>query len=98
MSDQITDAEFIAAGLPDWTVRDGIATADFSTGDFRMGLALVNMIGGLAEAADHHPDIDLRYQSVTVRLCSRDVASLSQRDLSLAEKISGAAAGLRQDY
>jgi 4a-hydroxytetrahydrobiopterin dehydratase len=45
----------------------------------------------LAEAADHHPDVDLRYTSVTVRLISHDIGALSRRDLTLAQRISVAA-------
>ena len=48
-------------------------------------------IGRLAEAAQHHPDIDLRYGAVTVRLSTHEVRGLSQRDVSLAQQISAAA-------
>ncbi len=40
----------------------------FRTGSFAAGVALVNAIGRLADAADHHPDVDLRHEGVTVRL------------------------------
>jgi 4a-hydroxytetrahydrobiopterin dehydratase len=49
----------------------------------------VDAIGRLADAANHHPDVDLRYASVTVRL--RDVDGLSERDIELARQISAAA-------
>ena len=95
MSDKIGAAEFHAApGTSDWRVVFGGARTRFRTGSFAQGLALVDEIGRLAEAADHHPDIDLRYGLVEVRLISHDVGGLSRRDISLAEKISAAAASL----
>jgi len=45
----------------------------------------------LADAANHHPDVDLRYAGVTVRLWTHDVNGLSERDVELARRISAAA-------
>lgn len=70
------------------------ASALFRTGSFAVGVELVNEIGKLAGSANHHPDVDLRYSSVTVRLMSHDVDGLSQRDVDLARKISEAARAL----
>ena len=50
------------------------ACAYFRTGSFAAGVELVDEIGRLADAADHHPDVDLRYAGVTVRLITHDVA------------------------
>lgn len=83
--------------MEDWRVLlffDG-ACAYFKTGSFAAGLTLVNTIGKLAEAANHHPDIDFRYVGVTVRLRSHDVDGLSERDVALARQISAAARELR---
>lgn len=92
MSGKITAEEFRAAdGVDDWDPGSDHATRRFETGSFAVGLELVNAIGALAEDADHHPDIDLRYGDVTVRLSSHDVGGLSQRDVDLARRISGAA-------
>ena len=49
------------ASLADWRQILGRIKARFRTGDFRTGLALVNKIGAAAEAANHHPDIQLPY-------------------------------------
>lgn len=92
MTDRITPRQFHeASGVEDWRVLFHGAFAHFRTGTFAKGLALVNAIGDLAEAADHHPDIDLRYPSVTVRLISHDIGHLSRRDLELAQRISARA-------
>jgi 4a-hydroxytetrahydrobiopterin dehydratase len=98
MSDAITAAEFSASeGTGDWRVLRGSAVARFSTGSFGAGLRLITRIGVLAESANHHPDVDLRYGSVTVRTWSHDVGGLSQRDVALAREISAAARELSVD-
>ncbi|HYQ77271.1 DUF664 domain-containing protein [Cellulomonas sp.] len=92
MGGRITAEEFRAAdGVADWRVGPDGAHARFRTGSFAAGVELVDAIGELADAADHHPDVDLRYPSVAVRLVSHDVAGLSARDLDLARRISAAA-------
>lgn len=80
--------------LADWRVMFSALHARFRTGDFATGLALVNAIGEAAEAANHHPDVDLTYPLVTVRLSSHDVGGITQRDIRLAREISEAAGRL----
>ncbi|HTW14531.1 MAG TPA: 4a-hydroxytetrahydrobiopterin dehydratase [Nocardioides sp.] len=80
--------------LADWRVMFSALHTRFRTGDFATGLALVNAIGEAAEAANHHPDVDLTYPLVTVRLSSHDVGGITQRDVRLAREISDAAGRL----
>jgi 4a-hydroxytetrahydrobiopterin dehydratase len=77
--------------LDDWRVMFSALHARFRTGDFATGLSLVTAIGAAAEAADHHPDVDLTYPLVTVRLRSHDVGGITRRDVRLAREISAAA-------
>lgn len=92
MSDAITAAEFTGSrGTGDWQVLQGAALARFATGSFASGLRFVMRIGVLAESANHHPDVNLRYGSVSVRTTSHDIDGLSARDLALAQEISAAA-------
>jgi 4a-hydroxytetrahydrobiopterin dehydratase len=92
MTDRINSQQFHESdGVEDWRVLYGRAHACFRTGSFAAGVALVDEIGVLADAANHHPDIDLRYASLTVRLVSHDVDGLSDRDVALARQISEAA-------
>lgn len=73
---------------PGWVLLlDRIATR-IPTGDFATGLALIDRIGAAAEAANHHPDLDLRYTAVEVRLSSHDEGGVTGRDLALARTIS----------
>lgn len=92
MSDAITAQEFHDSdGVDDWRAGSEGACTYFRTESFATGVALVEQIGRLADAANHHPDVDLRYPGVTVRLISHDVQGLSRRDVALAQQISAAA-------
>ncbi|MGZ4625023.1 MAG: VOC family protein [Kineosporiaceae bacterium] len=92
MSDLITPRQFERSdGVADWRVLASGACARFRTGSFTVGVELVEVIGALADAADHHPDVDLRPSAVTVRLPIRDVPGLTEHDLDLARQISAAA-------
>jgi 4a-hydroxytetrahydrobiopterin dehydratase len=55
--------------------------------DFREALAFVNRVGELAERAGHHPDIDIRYSTVTLALTTHDAGGLTARDFDLARAI-----------
>ena len=46
----------------------------------------VNRVADAAEAADHHPDIDIRYSKVTLGLVTHDAGGLTRRDVALAER------------
>jgi 4a-hydroxytetrahydrobiopterin dehydratase len=95
MSDDVlSNDEVEAAGLDDWRrIRAALHTR-FRTGDFATGLRLVQAIGEAAEAADHHPDLDLRYPHLNVRLFSHDRMGITDRDVTLARRISELAAEL----
>lgn len=71
-----------------WAYLLGGLQTRIRTKDFAAGLALVDAIGAAAEAMDHHPDLDLRYTHVDIRLRSHDVGAVTGRDLRLARTIS----------
>ncbi len=81
-------------GLADWRMMFQTLETRFGTGGFERGLELVARIGGVAADLDHHPELDLRFASLHVRLISRDVFGVTRRDLDLARRISAAAADL----
>jgi 4a-hydroxytetrahydrobiopterin dehydratase len=92
MTEQITPRQFHeAAGCEDWRVLFGGACAHFRTGSFAVGVALVDAIGRLTDTANHHPEVDVRSEGVTVRLRTDDLGGLSERDVELARQISAAA-------
>ena len=88
MSDTIPPTRFHGF---DWRVIRDDASTHFRTGSFAKGVALVDAIGKLADAANHHPDVDLRYGGVTVRLKTHSEGTLTERDVALARQISEAA-------
>jgi 4a-hydroxytetrahydrobiopterin dehydratase len=96
MVEKITAEEFTSAdGVEQWQVLEsGQVGSVFRTGSFDKGVDLVVRIGALADAANHHPDVDLRYPSVTVRLSTHEVGGLTERDVALARAISAAAGEL----
>ncbi|MDP9820568.1 4a-hydroxytetrahydrobiopterin dehydratase [Nocardioides massiliensis] len=95
MVEPITAGQFrAAAGVEDWQVDATAAVATFGTASFATGVALVNRIAKLAEDANHHPDVDLRYTTLTVRLTTHQVEALTERDVALARQISRAARDL----
>jgi 4a-hydroxytetrahydrobiopterin dehydratase len=55
--------------------------------DFVAALAFVNAVGALAEDANHHPDIDIRWNTVTLRLTSHDSGGLTTKDVALARAV-----------
>jgi 4a-hydroxytetrahydrobiopterin dehydratase len=90
--ERITAQQFSEAeGTQDWRVLWWQAFAVFRTRDFATGLRLVDEIGRLAEEADHHPDLNLRYPILEIRLATHSTMSLTDKDLDLARKISAAA-------
>ena len=54
---------------------------------FTGALAYVNEVGALAEAANHHPDIDIRWDTVTLRLFTHSAGGLTELDIELAARI-----------
>ena len=82
--------------LADWRVILGTLQARFSTGErgFAAGVELATRAAVAADEMDHHPDIDLRYDHVTVTTVSHDVHALTERDRRMAIEISRIAADL----
>jgi 4a-hydroxytetrahydrobiopterin dehydratase len=89
-ADPLTDDEIEAAlaGLEDWE-RDGISIRrTVVCRDFRAAVALISRVADAAEAADHHPDIELRrYKRVTFTLSTHAAKAITRRDTELAAEI-----------
>ncbi|HEX7069255.1 MAG TPA: VOC family protein [Rhodothermales bacterium] len=94
MTKPITLQQFREAeGVGDWRLLSEGACAYFRTVSFAAGAGLVQAIGELDGLGDHHPDVDLRYDGVTVRLITvtADHYGMSERDVALARQISALA-------
>jgi 4a-hydroxytetrahydrobiopterin dehydratase len=84
------DEAAVAAALrrtPGWERAGSELRRTYRFRDFREALAFVNRVGGLAEAAGHHPDIDIRYNTVTLALTTHDAGGLTTKDFELARTI-----------
>jgi 4a-hydroxytetrahydrobiopterin dehydratase len=77
--------------LPNWQIESGALVRTFTFADFRAALAFVNRVGELAEAAAHHPDIDIRYNRVRLSLVTHDAGGLTEKDFALAVQSEEAA-------
>lgn len=75
-------------GLSDWS-RDGSQiAADFKFKDFGEAMVFVNRVAEMAEEADHHPDIDIRWNKVHLVLTTHAKGGLTQNDFDMAGRIS----------
>tara|TARA_Y100000588_G_C14070066_1_gene845404 strand:+ start:536 stop:871 length:336 start_codon:yes stop_codon:yes gene_type:complete len=70
-----------------WKQDDHAIRKEFCFPTFRNAIVFVNRIAGLADEMDHHPDIDVRYDKVQLRLYSHDAGGVTERDLALAQAI-----------
>jgi 4a-hydroxytetrahydrobiopterin dehydratase len=88
MTDRISPKRFHEVG---WRIVRDDASLHFRTESFATGVALVDVIGRMLDTDQDHPAVDLRQDGVTVRLGANREGRFSERDLILAEQISGAA-------
>lgn len=92
LDDQQIDDEL--AALPAWSRVGDEIHAHFKAADFVRAMALVNAVAALAASANHHPDIDIRDNAVSLALTTHDAGGLTDRDFALAKQIDVAAAGV----
>jgi 4a-hydroxytetrahydrobiopterin dehydratase len=75
--------------LPGWE-RDGDALVrTASLPDFPTAITVVDEVAVLAENADHHPDIDIRWRTLTFRCSTHSAGGITEKDVRLAAAISG---------
>ncbi|WP_148570832.1 4a-hydroxytetrahydrobiopterin dehydratase [Nocardioides caldifontis] len=92
MSDEkLTGAQIAEEAPAGWAFLLGGLQTRLHTGSFATGLAVASAIGAIAEELDHHPDLDLRYTHLDVRMTSHDVGGVTARDIRLARAVTGIA-------
>jgi 4a-hydroxytetrahydrobiopterin dehydratase len=75
--------------LPGWGLENHELVRVVSFEDFAAAMVFVNRVAAAAEAASHHPDIDIRYNKVRLALVTHDVGStVTQKDLDMARELS----------
>jgi len=90
MPEFLTENEMTAqtARLGPWQRTGGEIVRRFEFADFPTALQFVNAVARLAEEANHHPDIDIRWNKVVLRLSTHSKGGLTKLDFDLAEKIN----------
>ena len=81
------EREAFSASHPSWVTEGETITRTFTFEDFAEAIGFVTRVGVAAERAFHHPDIDIRWNRVTLSLTSHDVGGLTERDTELAARI-----------
>ena len=76
-------------GLAGWSRRGDALTRTYQFRNFAQSMEFVNRVAGLAESADHHPDIDIRYTKIRVALSTHDAGGITASDAKLASIIEG---------
>jgi 4a-hydroxytetrahydrobiopterin dehydratase len=86
----LTDDEMSAllAREPLWTLSEGKLVRDWKFKDFVAAMAFVNRVAAIAEEAGHHPDIDIRYNRVSLGLVTHDAGGVTARDAQMAERLT----------
>ena len=73
--------------LAGWSRRGDVLTRTYQFRNFTQAMEFVNRVAGLAESANHHPDIDIRYSKVTLALSTHDAGGITSNDVALARSI-----------
>ena len=74
-----------------WAPVEGALERTFAFPSFAAAVAFVNRVAERAEAADHHPDIAIRYRKVTLRYWTHTASAITERDVSEAEHVGSMA-------
>ena len=75
--------------LPGWELGDGEIRREYRLDSFAGAIAFVVRLSYAAEAADHHPDLDIRYSRVQVTLSTHSEGGVTAKDVELARTIEG---------
>ena len=89
---RLSDADLAKelATLPGWNVTDGMIRKKFAHPTFPEAIVFVNAVAQLAEVANHHPDVDIRYSDITLSLVTHDQGGITEKDIALARQVETA--------
>jgi 4a-hydroxytetrahydrobiopterin dehydratase len=87
---RLTDVELQAllTECPEWALRGEELEREWRFADFAGAMEFVQGVAAMAEVANHHPDIDIRYNRVRLGLISHDAGGLTARDAKMARALS----------
>ncbi len=75
--------------LEDWRLDEGAIVRTVELANFPQAIQVVNRVAEIAENNNHHPDIDIRWRTLTFRCSTHSVGGITDSDVSLAEEIDG---------
>ena len=75
------------SALPEWSRIGSSITRTFEASSFIKGISFVQEVAGIAEERDHHPDIDIRYNRITLTLSTHDQGGLTALDFDVARAV-----------
>jgi len=89
MAKVLSDDEVAAAlaELPEWSGDHTGIRRSVKAATFPAGVTLVDRVAEAAEAADHHPDIDIRWRTITFTLVTHSAGGVTERDLAMARTV-----------
>ncbi|MEQ0560291.1 4a-hydroxytetrahydrobiopterin dehydratase [Amycolatopsis sp. NEAU-NG30] len=87
MTEILSDAEADGRLGPGWTRSGSVIAREVELASFLQAIEVVDRVAVLAEAADHHPDIDIRWRTLTFRLTTHSAGGLTAKDFDLANQI-----------
>jgi 4a-hydroxytetrahydrobiopterin dehydratase len=92
---KLTEAEIRQAlqSLAGWSREGDAIVKGYTFKAFAEGIRFVDRVALAADAADHHPDIDIRWTTVTMRLSTHSAGGLTRKDVTLAGEIERLAKG-----
>jgi 4a-hydroxytetrahydrobiopterin dehydratase len=82
-----TEVAEALAGLPNWRREDKTIVRTAELPSFPAAIEVVDRAAELAEEADHHPDIDIRWRTLTFRLSTHYLGGLTERDFAMAAQL-----------
>jgi 4a-hydroxytetrahydrobiopterin dehydratase len=86
---RLSDADLtgILPTLPGWSLSGGMLRKTFAHASFPEAIVFVNAVAQVAEVANHHPDIDIRYSNITLSLVTHDAGGITDKDVALAREV-----------
>ncbi len=86
---KLSDSEIESSltGVPEWSLLTDQIQRTFQFSDFAKAMKFVGKVAEVAEAAQHHPDILIRYNKVTLTLSTHDAGGITRKDFDLATKV-----------
>jgi 4a-hydroxytetrahydrobiopterin dehydratase len=89
MADLLTDNQITShlKTMPGWSLLGKEIHRTFERKDFVAAMGFVTQVAIIAERADHHPDIDIRWNKVTITLSTHSAGGITAKDFTLAQEI-----------